>query len=138
MSLYKKLRETGNGSVITTVEGITVSQFLGKEAGNTEIYPNPLLFLNYVKSLTEAEFEQLEQFFDFVKKENRIVGSLVTRTDRAERSYIFPNFLRNRGTTGVKLIMEPSIIKFLNLYMDSKIAIDFTLEDLVDEALKSE
>lgn len=137
MNLYHKLRKTGNGSVINSSEKITITQFLGKEEGNTEIYPNPSLFLNYVKSLTEVEFEQFEQFFDFVKKENRIVGSLVTRTDRAEKSYVFPNFLRNRGTTGVKLVMEPSIIKFLNLYMDSKISIDFTLEDLVDEALKS-
>jgi hypothetical protein len=131
--IYDKLHEgsgTGSGSNLK----LTAGQFLGKEP-NVMGYTTPASFLVYAKSLRPQEVEQLEQAFNHFKDGSRIIGSLVTRTDRSKRVYQHPAFLKGNSQPGCKIILESGMKEFLTDYMAGNVAISFTLEELIEEAL---
>lgn len=132
MSIFYKLHggSKGSGRGRTLV---TVKSFLGKEEGPS--YSNSEKFLNYGKSLREHEIEQLEQFFGFVKEEVQIIGSLITRQDKGNRKYQHPEFNLMNSKQGVKIIVEAGMADFIKDYQKGKIYIDFTLEELIEEAM---
>lgn len=130
--LFLKLNGEGSKEVASHV--ITVSQWLNKDP-KVKGYSDPETVILYAKSLRAQEIEQLEQFFNYVRNGVRIIGSLVTRKDRSNRSYQHPTFLNGRSSTGTKVILEAGMKDFLNDYMEGKVSINFTLEELVEEAL---
>lgn len=115
---------------------MTASQFLGKDP-NVKGVSTPEAFLAYGRSLREAEIDQLEQFFGFVKDGVRVIGSIVTRRDKGNRSYQHPNFLMGNATIGTKLILECGMREFLLDYIAGNVSISFTLEELIAEAMNS-
>jgi hypothetical protein len=131
MSIYNKLHQDSGGKAN---RGLTAKQFLSKEP-NVKGYSNPTLFLEYLKSLRPPELEQTEQFFDFCKRGVRIIGSVVTRTDRSNRSYQHPAFLDGNTQTGCKVILEAGMKEFLQDYRSGKVSINFTLDELVEDAM---
>lgn len=113
---------------------ITAKEFLGKEGSRK--YPSSIeAFLTYCKSLRELEIEQLEQFFSNVKAGRRYIGTIVTRMDKGNRPYKYITFNNLGGNRGVKVVVNEWMNKFINDYYDHKIQIDFTLEQLVEEAM---
>ncbi len=132
MSLFNKLHGGSEGSGRGRTQ-VTAKSFLGKEEGPN--YSTSDNFLKYAKSLREHEVEQLDQFFGFVKDEVQIIGSLITRQDKGNRKYQHPEFNLMNSKQGVKIIMEAGMANFIKDYQKGKIYIDFTLEELVEEAL---
>ena len=114
---------------------LTAKQFLGKEDGTA--YFKPEEFILYAKSLRPQEIEQLGQVVDGMKEGLRIVGNVAKRTDKGGRAYTYLNTSRVNATVGAKLILEAGIVNFLKDYMDGKFVAGFTLEELVEEALKA-
>ncbi|WP_423149205.1 hypothetical protein [Rubrolithibacter danxiaensis] len=132
MKLFNKLHGGSEGS---GHDGslITAKVFLGKEDGTN--YFTAKGFVEYAKSLREHEVEQLEQFFEFVKNGHRIVGTLITRKDKAGRPYQHPPFHMAKSSQGVKVITEGGMAVFIKDYQEGRITINFTLEELIEEAL---
>lgn len=132
MLLYSKLhggsKVSGRGRT-----QVTAKSFLGKEEGPN--YSNCEKFLTYGKSLREHEVEQLDQFFGFVKEGVQIIGSLITRQDKSNRMYHHPEFNLMNSKQGVKIILEAGMAEFIKDYQKGKIYIDFTLEELIEEAM---
>ena len=134
MNLYSKLHGGSQGSNLNQ-NLVTAKAYLGKETGSN--YSTPEKFVSYAKSLREHEVEQLQQFFDFVKNGKRIVGTLIGRKDRAGRPYLHPSFHMANSSQGVKVIIEGGLGAFIKDYQEGKVTIDFTLEELVEEALNN-
>ncbi len=131
MKIYNKLHQETGGK---GPQGLTARQFLNKEP-NVKGYSHPTLFLEHLKSLRPPELEQQEQLFDFCKNGVRIIGSAITRLDRSNRSYQHPTFLTGNTQTGCKVILEAGMKEFLLDYRAGKVTINFTLEELVEEAM---
>lgn len=132
MSLFNKLhggsKVPGRGR-----QQVTAKSFLGKEEGPN--YSTSENFLKYGKSLREHEVEQLEQFFGFVKDDIQIIGSLFTREDKGHRKYQHPEFNLLNSKQGVKIISEAGMANFIKDYQMGKIYIEFTLAELIEEAM---
>ena len=114
---------------------ISAKQFFGIEGGKQ--YCQPGMFISYAKSLRENEIEQLEQFIDCMNDGLRTIGTVTTRRDKGGRQYSYLNFVKINATVGIKVILEAGMKQLISDYQDGKIAIDFTLEQLVEEALNS-
>lgn len=93
-------------------------------------------FLKYGESLRDEEVQQLGQFIDFAKHGINVTGSLIKRKDKGGRPYVFTNFLRGKATTGTKIILTPWMDEFINSYIDGRLTINFTLDELIEEASK--
>ena len=115
---------------------LSAQQFLGKNSGTN--YFTTDAFLSYAQSLREQEVEQLERVFEAMQGGLRVVGSIVPRTDKGKRQYIFVTFVRPNAGVGYKFILEGGMSKLLQDYMDGKFVLGFTLSELVDEAMSSD
>jgi hypothetical protein len=114
---------------------ITVKQFLGKEEGTS--YFTPQSFVEYAKSLRPSEVADLEQVLIFMQEGLRIGGKLKMQTDRGKRKYVFLEATRANSSTGAKLIIEAETRQLLQDYVNAKFVINFTLDELVEEAMNS-
>jgi len=126
---FKTLVEALNGGRPT----LTAKQFLGKEEGPS--YFKPEAFVQFAKSLRPKEISELQEVFTGMAEGLRIGGSIAARTDRGGRKYAFVTVNRTNANTGGKYILEGGTIPFLKDYVDGKFVIDFTLEQLVEEAM---
>lgn len=132
MSLFNKLNpDDSQGGAQAK---LTAKQFLSKDP-KVKGYTTPDAFLTYGKSLRPSEVEQLEQGFSFIKDKVKIIGSLTTRPDRSHRSYAHPTFLHGNAQQGCKIILEAGMKEFLQDYIKGNVAIGFTLEELIEEAM---
>lgn len=113
---------------------VTAKQFLGVDKGKS--YTTPTQIISYCRSLREPEVKQLEKCFKCYKDGLRIISSSTPSIDKGGRNYIFVNFLKPKGTIGVKLILEAGMEEMLDDYLEGKVIIKFSLKDLVEEALK--
>ena len=112
---------------------LTARQLLGKEEGIA--YFNSANALIYIRSLRPAELSDFGQVLSFMREGLRIVGNLSPRKDRGKRMYIYPNAQSENATVGAKYILEGGSIPFFKDYCDRKFVINFTLEELVEEAM---
>ena len=93
-------------------------------------------FMRYGESLRDTEVEDLRKFFSFLKVGLRMDGNVQKRTDRAERTYVYPRFYQARATPGCKVILEGKLEQFMEEVQNGDIVTDFTLDDLISEASK--
>jgi len=112
---------------------INAKQFLGKEQGTS--YFTPERFLEYAKSLRPSEVGDFEQVLLFMQEGLRINGKLTVQTDRGKRKYVYLEAERANSQTGAKLIIEAETGVLLQDYVNAKFVINFTLDELVDEAM---
>jgi hypothetical protein len=112
---------------------VTAKGFLGKDGSTGYFKPDELL--DYARSLREPEIEQADQTFQCVNAGLRTTGSFVTRVDKGGRQYTYLTFNKINASVGLKVILEGGMKQFINDYQDGKISIDFTLEQLVEEAM---
>lgn len=133
-NIFKQMVAIKSGDTTNeTVNEITVTQFLGLEPGTA--YCTPEKIIKYGKSLRDEEAQQFDQLFQNFKAGNRMTGALIKRTDRGNRSYVMVNFLQLKGNVGLKVIVEDQILQLITDYREGKIAINFTLEELIEAAL---
>lgn len=128
-------RRLSDGEQKRPSSNFTAAEFLGK-IPNIKGITNSEEFLVYGESLRDEEVQQLGQFFGFLKNGINVTGSLIKRNDKGDRQYIFTNFLRGKATTGTKIILTPWMDEFVNSYVDGRITINFTLDELIEEARK--
>lgn len=131
MSIYDKIhgQSQGDGSL-----NLTAKQFLGKDPNVKGVFNDSKSFLKYVSGLRRVEVDYLDQLFNHMQEGHRMTGALTTRVDKGNNPYQFPNFQRAKGTSGVKVVITPEMSHLLKSYIDGKIAINFTLEELYEEA----
>ncbi len=121
----------GGGNTIV----ITAKQFLGIE-GNKK-YCDPEKLVQYAKSLRESEVDQLDQTIVCMQAGIRTIGTTITRVDKGGRNYAYLNFAKINATVGLKVILEAGMKELIGDYQDGKIAVGFTREELVEEAMNS-
>lgn len=112
---------------------ITAKQFLGKEGDKQ--YCNPDKLVDYAKSLREPEVDQLDETIACMQAGLRTIGTTSRRVDKGGRSYAYLNFVKINATVGLKVILEAGMQQLISDYQDGKIAIGFTLEELIEEAM---
>lgn len=92
-------------------------------------------FSKFLRGLRKEDYEHTENLFNCLKERLRMTNSLRLRKDRGENLYYWGDFARANGNEGVKIIGHPGILELIKLYRDGKVQIDFTMDELVDEAL---
>jgi hypothetical protein len=130
MKLFEKLQGP------STVTGAAMT---AREAFKSESNPNGIFekeeLITYLKSLSEVDCQHLETLFSCMHEELRMINSLMKRHDKAGNPYYWLNFLRAKAQEGVKILHHEGLLNLIKLYRDGKVKIDFTIDDLVDEAL---
>lgn len=130
MKLFEKL----NGS--STMTGATMT---AKEAFKSENNPNGILekedWIAHLKSLRKEDCEHVENLFSSMSEGLRMTNSMMGRYDKGGNLYYWATFARANANEGIKILHHDGLIKLVKLYRDGKIKIDFTIDDLVDEAL---
>jgi len=130
MKLFEKL----HGSSVAT--GATMT---AKEAFKSENNPNGPFdkdgLITYLKSLRKEDCDHLENLFSCMNEGLRMTNSLMGRYDKAGNLYYWATFARANANEGIKILDHEGVVKLVKLYRDGKVKIDFTIDDLVNEAL---
>jgi len=89
----------------------------------------------YLRGLRKADYDHTELLFECMRSRLRMTNSLHLRYDRGGNPYYWGVFARANGNEEVKIVGHSGILELVKLYRDGEVQIDFTLEDLIDEAL---
>jgi len=111
---------------------ITAKQFLGKVDG-FKGYSNPVEFATYLDSLRDDEYDQCGEFFSAVNEGCKLSNVTKTHRDRARRLYLHPVPIRPKSDSGLKVILEAGMPRFIEDYINGRVEINFTFEELEDE-----
>lgn len=114
---------------------LTAKMFLGKEGNNA--YIDPAALLNFIDNGRIEDIKEMEAFFNLVNEQLKMAINRRVQSDKAGLPYKYENFLRPKGPEGVKVIIIGRIKEFILDYQSGQFAIDFNLEDLVNEAEKA-
>jgi hypothetical protein len=93
-------------------------------------------WIDYGKRLRLPEIDDLRRLISLMSAGFRMDGNSKTRTDQGKRTYLYDHFIQSKARPGVKIIIEGGILQFIQDYQEGKIAIGFTLDELVAEAKK--
>jgi len=116
----------------TVVRMITAKSFFGKD-GETA-YASPEDFLSFGESLRAKEAQDWAKLIACLQKGMRMDGNPSTGVDVAQRPYTYHRFYKAKAVIGFKMINGAGMPQLITDYQDGNIAIDFTLEDLIQEA----
>jgi len=133
MSFYKKLHpsaKSGNNPGV-----LTVKEALGKE-GSRHYFQGSQLMV-YLQSLRPNECDFLESIVNEMQNNAKLSDTGTTRSDKSNRPYRFYEINKNNGRKGFKVILEAGMKNFIEDYINGKFTINFTLEELHEEALNS-
>lgn len=111
---------------------LTTKMFLGKE-GNFQFITADELF-KFNDNSREADIEEMSAFFDLVKVGYKPIITRKTRNDVGGNLYKFQNFNRNGNSDGAKVLSVGKIFDFIEGLYDNKFSINFTYDDLIEEA----
>jgi hypothetical protein len=118
-----------------TVE-LTVKMFFGED-GHAGYQFTHKSFLVFGESLRVKEAKDLKILFQSTKDGLLMTGSLSIHTDRAGRPYVHPEFILPKARVGVKIILEEGMDEFISDYQNGYIRNNFTLDELIEEARKT-
>ena len=93
-------------------------------------------FLKVTESLERNEPEQFVEILENLEKGYRIKLETKVRIDKSGKEYIWVDFIFARAVRGLKLVGDAGMVKFISDYAHGKINVDFTIDDLTDEAFK--
>jgi hypothetical protein len=133
MASFKDSQKSQQGSSLSAPK-ITAADFFGKNGKPG--YSTSEEFLEYGETLTPSDEEHLRKGANYMKEGLRTDGGSEIRRDVAGKQYQYYRFYKSRSTPGVKFILTTSIIRLINDYQNGLITIDFTLDDLINEARK--
>jgi hypothetical protein len=116
---------------------ITAKQFF---INNTpEGIVDATVLLDYVGMLSPNGKQKYAYFWDLLKNGNRINGMLMKRPDKNNLDYAWADIDLVRGNAPFKVILlSDKMLDFLVKYQRAEVSIRFTLQELIDEALKIE
>jgi hypothetical protein len=135
MAKFKEDSEHGSPGNSAHAVTISAADYLGKNGKPG--FDTPEGLLTYGNSLTSSDEAYLRKFFGFVKQGLRSDGGSELRKDVVGRQYQFITFYLPKSRPGVKLVVSGSLLHFFGQYQNGNIVIDFTLDDLIEEAKKS-
>jgi hypothetical protein len=113
---------------------ITAAKYFGKDG--FKAIDTPENFLSYGKKLTDSDEEGLRKCISFMKEGLKTDGGSDIRRDVAGLQYRFYTFYRPKSRPGAKVILSPELVFFIGQYQNGNIIVDFTLDDLIEEAKK--
>jgi hypothetical protein len=114
---------------------LTATAFLGKDGKSAYIEPKTLL--HFIDTARTEDIEEMESFFNLVKEDLKMAINRRINVDRGGNRYKYENFIRPKGPEGVKVQIIGEIERFIKEYQQGKFSINFTLEQLVEEAEKA-
>jgi len=116
---------------------ITAKQFLGR-VDDFKGYTNGDEFTAYLDSLRDPEFDDLAEFFGCVAQGLKLSNVSRVRRDRAQREYIYPVPIQPKSGSGLKVILEAGMLRFVEDYVKGEVEIDFSFDELSTEAYNVE
>jgi len=114
------------------IKELTARQFLGKDGCTPYITPKVLLDFN--DDGREDDVSEMSAMFSLANARHRIIVTRKVRTDKGRNRYKFQNFNRNGNPDGAKVVLIGNIEQFLEDLYDNKFVINFTYDDLIEEA----
>lgn len=111
---------------------VTTKMFLGKE-GNLQFITADELF-HFNDHSREDDVNEMVAFFDLVKAGYKPIITRKTRKDQGGNPYKYQSFNRNGNPDGVKVLLIGNIFDFIEGLYDSKYVINFTYDELIEEA----
>ena len=127
-----KLRRAKESSIVGI---LTASAFLGKDG--KEAYITSSVLLQFIDTARNEDIEEMDSFFSLIKENLKMAINRRELTDRGGNKYKYENFLRPKGPEGVKVVLIGDMQRFITEYQQGAFTIDFTLEELVEEAEKA-
>jgi hypothetical protein len=106
--------------------------FLGKEGSFQFVTPDELFEFN--DDGRDQDVEEMSAFFDLVKQSYRIIPNRKNSIDRGGKQYIYQDFNRSGNNEGVKVVLIGKIPEFIEGLYDNKFTINFSYDDLIEEA----
>jgi hypothetical protein len=91
-------------------------------------------FLELTGSLERKEPIHFVEIFEALQKGERIKFDPTLNVDKWGKSYMWIEFTYARATRGLKLVGDENMVKFISDYAHGKINVDFTVDELTDEA----
>ena len=130
MDLFQKLHgsSTKTGAIMTAKEAF-------KSENNSNAFFEKESLMTHLKSLRKEDCDHLDNLFKFMGEGLRMSNSLNRRYDKFGNPYYWGSFIRANANEGVKILEHDGLIELIKQYRDGKIKIDFTIDELVDEAL---
>jgi len=96
-------------------------------------------FLDHFEPLTPNRKVKYNYFWELLRNGNRINNMLIKRTDKDGLDYVWTEIEIGRGVTPFKtILLSEQMLDFLVKYQKAQVTIRFTLQELIDEALKLE
>lgn len=127
MSLFKKDDHNGRG------RKLTAKQFF-KENDANGYFTKPD-FVKYVNGMVNNEADEFVGLISNFKDGAKIDLKFQLREDKAKRQYAWIEFQFAKAKKGFKVVVDGDILRFIEQYAVGLIKVDFTAEDLSDEAL---
>ncbi|OOQ61344.1 hypothetical protein [Mucilaginibacter pedocola] len=101
-------------------------------------YVQPKTLLNFVDTGRFDDVSDLDKFILKVKDNGKYNYSRKVRQDKGGFNYKYISVFESNGPEGFKIVLLDNMDHFLREYHLGLFTIDFTLEDLVKEAEKSQ
>ena len=133
-TFHEREEQRSAGSSLNAVL-LTAAKFFGKDGSIPYDTPEP--FLAHGKKLTPSDVEGMRKCISYAKEGLKTDGGSDIRTDVAGLQYRFYQFYRPKSRPGAKLVLTAGMVRLMSDYQNGKVTIDFTLDDLIDEARKS-
>lgn len=92
-------------------------------------------FIEFVKSLREDDYYQLNNLFKHMSDGMKINITNKVRRDRGGMSYLWATVPLGMGDEGVKIPGDSRVLHLVSNYRAGKVKINFDLDDLVDHML---
>jgi len=130
MSKWKERRASGSQNGGDKM--LTARMFLGKDGHSPYIAPQQLI--SFVDNGRAEDVEHLSNTIEF-SKQFRMTACRTSRTpDKGGNYYKWLVFNRNGNEDGAKVINIANLFQFVDDLYNRKIAISFTLDELIEEA----
>lgn len=116
---------------------ITAKQFFINN--NPNGVADATVFLDHVGPMTPNGKTKYAYFWQLLKNCNNILGMVEKHTDKNGLDYAWIEIELPRGKTPFKIILlSDNMLDFLVKYQRAEVTIRFTLQELIDEALRIE
>lgn len=93
-------------------------------------------FISTAESLERTEPAQLVETFENCRNGHRIKLNTITRYDKSGKAYMWNEFQYARATRGLRVPSDSGMVRFITDYAHGRINVDFTFDELSDEAFK--
>lgn len=126
--------QVGGSNENPAVKVLTAKNFFGK---GSSFYDEKQEFLAWGELSRDEDIAQVQKFIFIVKTGLRIINTSTEKRDVGGVPYKFLTYLKpNADRDGVKLVLTGPWGRILEDYQNRLIKIDFTLDELIEEARK--